>query len=55
MAGLLLLSIACVLPVLYKVYFVREEEPSKSSKARKLMSHGSDDEGTQLMLLDEDR
>ena len=52
MVGLLLLSIACVLPVLYRVYFTVPEPPTK---ARKLMDRDSDEEGTQLMLLDEDR
>jgi hypothetical protein len=41
MVGLLLLSVACVLPVVYKVYFFQE----KGGKAKKMMDSGSDEEG----------
>ena len=41
MVGLLLLSVACVLPVLYKVYFFKD----KPIKGKKMMDSGSDEEG----------
>ena len=53
---LLLLAVACAVPVVYKIYAAKEQKLiDKVSKVRLKKKDDSDEEGTPLKLLDEDQ